>query len=179
MSKEKILYFWIPHNTLCLPPNFAFNIVFKCSWKYYIFARAFEDNNLCKIGEQTKCIMGDSKIVKRGTVNRIEKGLTVTRALKVAISRRCRALLIWTNQTKTQDKKVLDSGFRIPSQWNFYSGFKSFYSNVQDSGLHKTKFPDSWYHKHKFSGLWKGAINCYWSPLHRGNGQHLDVPSWN
>ena len=27
--------------------------------------------------------MGDSKIVNRGTVNRIEKGLTVTRALKV------------------------------------------------------------------------------------------------
>ena len=46
-----------------------------------------------KLGSKTKCIMGDSKIVKRGTVNRIEKGLTVTRALKVAISRRCRALL--------------------------------------------------------------------------------------
>ena len=87
--------------------------------------------------------MEDSKIVNRGTVNGIEKGLTGIRALKVAISRRYRALLNRSNQTKTQDKKVLDSGFRIPSQWNLDSGFKSFYSNVQDSGLHKTKFPDS------------------------------------
>ena len=37
--------------------------------------------------------MGDSKIVNRGTVNEIEKGLTGIQALKVAVSRRCRPLL--------------------------------------------------------------------------------------
>ena len=141
--KRKFSIFESPLIHSVCPPNFAFTIVFKRSWKSYIFPRAFEDNNLCKIGEQTERIMGDSKIVNRGTVNGIEKGLTGIRALKVAISRRCRALLNGTNQTKTQDKKVLDSGFRIPRQWNLDSRFKSFYSNVQDSGLHKTKFPDS------------------------------------
>ena len=44
-----ILCFRIPHNTLCLPPKFCVNHCFQRSWKYCIFPRAFEDNNLCKI----------------------------------------------------------------------------------------------------------------------------------
>ena len=44
-------------------PKFSSVVVFKCSCGDCMFPRACENNNLCKFGGQTECIMGDSKIV--------------------------------------------------------------------------------------------------------------------
>ena len=39
-------YFRITHNTPCMPLNFAYVIVFKCSWENAVLPGAFENNNL-------------------------------------------------------------------------------------------------------------------------------------
>ena len=46
-----ILYFRIPHADFACPPNFAQTIVFKFSWDYYIFPRAFEEAKRVYYGE--------------------------------------------------------------------------------------------------------------------------------
>ena len=46
----------IPHNTLCIPQDFAYTIVFKCSWK---FPRAFENNGICKTWGASKVYYGE------------------------------------------------------------------------------------------------------------------------
>ena len=43
-----ILYFPIPHNALCLTPNFAWNIIVKSSREICIFPKVFHNNSFCK-----------------------------------------------------------------------------------------------------------------------------------
>ena len=49
LVRKRILYFPVPHNALCLPPNFAETIVLKYSWEVCIFPKTFRNNGLCKI----------------------------------------------------------------------------------------------------------------------------------
>ena len=63
---------------------------------------------------------------------KLEKGLSSVRALNCVISRRCKILLNWTNQTKIQDKKDLDTGFQAGD-----SGFQSLTSKAQENGFHE------------------------------------------
>ena len=50
-NKLLILYFRIPHNTLCFPGSIAFS------------QEHFKTISYAKFGGQTECIMGNSKIV--------------------------------------------------------------------------------------------------------------------
>ena len=65
-----ILYFRIPHNTLCLPPKFCINHCFRmllgiCSVPMQEHLKTI----VCaKFAGQTKCIMGNSKIENGGYV---------------------------------------------------------------------------------------------------------------
>ena len=58
-------------------------------------------------------------------------------------------MLNWTNQTKIQGKKDLDSGFQAGD-----SGFQSLTSKAQEYGFHEKKFLNSRFDKQKFSGFW-------------------------
>ena len=59
-----ILYFRIPHNTLCLPPQILRKPLFLNAPGSIAFSQEhFKTINYAKFGGQTECIMGDSKIV--------------------------------------------------------------------------------------------------------------------
>ena len=65
LSVCNILYFRIPHNTLCLPPKFCINYCFQMTWG--LGDTAYSQEHLktmvhAKFRGQTKCIMGNSKI---------------------------------------------------------------------------------------------------------------------
>ena len=67
INRYRILYFPIAHNTLCLPPKFCINYCFgnmqtsQENLKTIVYA---------KFGGQTKCIMGNWKIVNSSTSDR-------------------------------------------------------------------------------------------------------------
>ena len=88
-------------------------------------------------------ILRTSHICVAILLTKLEKGLSRVRALNVVISRRYKALLNWTNQTKTQSKKDLDSGVHTgDSGFQVMDvGFKSLNSKAKDSGFHK-KIPE-------------------------------------
>ena len=63
LSVCRILYFQIPHNTLCLPPQILHKLLFSDA----LGDTAYSQEHLktmvyAKFGGQTKCFMGNSKI---------------------------------------------------------------------------------------------------------------------
>ena len=80
-------------------------------------------------------------------LTKLEKGLSRDRALNIVISKRCKTPLNWTNQTKMQEKTVLDSGVHTAdSAFQVMDlGFQSLNSKAQDSGFHEknSRIPDS------------------------------------
>ena len=61
---EIILYFRIPHNTLCLPPQILHKPLFLNAPGSIVFSQEhFKTISYAKFGGQTECIMGNSKIV--------------------------------------------------------------------------------------------------------------------
>ena len=61
-----ILYFRIPHNTLCLPPQILHKPLFLNAPGSIAFSQEhFKAISYAKFGGQTECIMGNSKIVNR------------------------------------------------------------------------------------------------------------------
>ena len=85
-------------------------------------------------------------------LTKLEKGLSDVRALNLVISTRCKTLVNETNQTKTQNKIVFDSGsppwgFRIP-------GNRFRIPKPRVPGFKRKSFLDSRFHKQKFCGFW-------------------------
>ena len=63
---KAILYFRIPHNTLCLPPQILHKPLFLNAPGSIAFSQEhFKTISYAKFGGQTQCIMGNSKIVNR------------------------------------------------------------------------------------------------------------------
>ena len=61
---NSILYFRIPHNTLCLPPKILHKPLFLNAPGSITFSQEhFKIISYAKFGGQTECIMGNSKIV--------------------------------------------------------------------------------------------------------------------
>ena len=81
-------------------------------------------------------------IVRTSNINmailltKLEKGLSDVRALNLVISRRCKTLVNETNQTKTQNKIVLDSGV--------HPGFQVMDLGFQSPGCRVPKEKVSW-----------------------------------
>ena len=95
-------------------------------------------------------------IVRTSNINmailltKLEKGLSDVRALNLVISRRCKTLVNETNQTKTQNKIVFDSGVH-PGD----SGFQVMGLGLpRVPGFKRKSFLDSRSHKQKFCGFW-------------------------
>ena len=62
-----ILYFRIPHNTLCLPPQILHKPLFLNAPGSIAFSQEhFKTISYAKFGGRTECIMGNSKIVNEG-----------------------------------------------------------------------------------------------------------------
>ena len=96
-------------------------------------------------------------------LTKLEKGLSGVQAMNFGIPRRCKTLWNWTNKTKTQNKKDLDSGVHAgDSGFQVMDlGFQSLNSKAQDSGFQEKKFPNSRFHKQKFLGFWNP--DYHWS----------------
>ena len=74
-------YFRIPHNTLCLPPQFCITYCLKCSWENAILPGAFKNNGLCKIWGANRVYYG--KFENRECTGFLDSGIREIFRLRV------------------------------------------------------------------------------------------------
>ena len=116
-------------------------------------------------------ILRTSHICVAILLTKLEKGLSRVRALNVVISRRYKALLNWTNQTKTQSKKDLDSGVYTGDSGIPGNGFRIQIVKFQGQGFRipqkNSRIPDSRFWNPDYHWVINGPLElvCFVFPV--------------